>query len=161
MAKSKDKTNVIRILEQKKIEYKDYTYEGDGSLTGEDVANIIGKNRESVFKTLVTEGKSKENYIFVIPVHMELDLKKASEAAGEKNISMVKSKDLLGLTGYVHGGCSPIGMKKIFKTFFHDTIENMDTITFSAGKIGHQVEVKVSDINKVIDYKICDLCNEV
>lgn len=159
MAKSKDKTNVIRILEQKKIEYKDYTYEGDGSLTGEDVANIIGKNRESVFKTLVTEGKSKENYIFVIPVHMELDLKKASEAAGEKNISMVKSKDLLGLTGYVHGGCSPIGMKKIFKTFFHDTIENMDTITFSAGKIGHQVEVKVSDINKVIDYKICDLCN--
>lgn len=161
MAKSKDKTNVIRILEQKKIEYKDYTYEGDGSLTGEDVANIIGKNRESVFKTLVTEGKSKENYIFVIPVHMELDLKKASEAAGEKNISMVKSKDLLGLTGYVHGGCSPIGMKKMFKTFFHDTIENMDTITFSAGKIGHQVEVKVSDINKVIDYKICDLCNEV
>ncbi len=161
MAKSKDKTNVLRILEQKKIEYKDYTYEGDGSLTGEDVANIIGKNRESVFKTLVTEGKSKENYIFVIPVHMELDLKKASEAAGEKNISMVKSKDLLGLTGYVHGGCSPIGMKKMFKTFFHDTIENMDTITFSAGKIGHQVEVKVSDINKVIDYKICDLCNEV
>lgn len=160
MAKAKDKTNVMRILEQKKIDYKAYTYETDGTLTGVDVAVLLGKDKSSVFKTLVTEGKSKEHYVFVIPVHMELDLKKASEAAGEKNISMLKSKDLLGLTGYIHGGCSPIGMKKFFKTFFHQTVDSLDSITFSAGKIGYQVEIKAKDIEKAIDYTKHDVCVE-
>lgn len=160
MAKSKDKTNVMRILDQKKINYTAYSYETDGSLTGVDVAKKLGKDENAVFKTLVTVGKSKNYYVFVIPVHKELDLKKASEAVSEKNISMVKSKDLLPLTGYIHGGCSPIGMKKFFKTVFHDTIKNLETITFSAGKIGYQVELSREDIENVIDYTTWNICVE-
>ena len=158
MTKSKDKTNVMRILDTKKIEYKFYSYEADVSLTGIDVAHKLNKEESTVFKTLVTVGKSKEHYVFVIPVNEELDLKKASKAVSEKNISMVKSKDLLALTGYIHGGCSPIGMKKPFKTVFHDTISNLDTITFSAGKIGYQVELRTEDLSKVIDYSTGDIC---
>ena len=158
MTKSKDKTNVMRILDTKKIEYKFYSYEADVSLTGIDVAHKLNKEESTVFKTLVTVGKSKEHYVFVIPVNEELDLKKASKAVSEKNISMVKSKDLLALTGYIHGGCSPIGMKKPFKTVFNDTISNLDTITFSAGKIGYQVELRTEDLSKVIDYSIGDIC---
>lgn len=158
MAKSKDKTNVMRILDTKKIEYKFYSYEADASLTGIDVAHKLNKEESTVFKTLVTVGKSKEHYVFVIPVNEELDLKKASKAVLEKNISMVKSKDLLALTGYIHGGCSPIGMKRPFRTVFHDTINNLDTITFSAGKIGSQVELRTEDLSKVIDYSTGDIC---
>lgn len=158
MAKSKDKTNVMRILDQKKIEYIPYTYETDGSLTGVDVANLLGKDVEKVFKTLVTVGKSKENYVFVIPVKEELDLKKAAQAVGEKSIAMLKSKDLLGLTGYIHGGCSPIGMKKFFQTTIDVSAEQLETMTFSAGKIGYQVEVKVEDLAKVIEFSFFDLC---
>ncbi|MDD7267529.1 MAG: Cys-tRNA(Pro) deacylase [Lachnospiraceae bacterium] len=158
MAKSKDKTNVMRILDQKKIEYRAYSFDGDGSMTGEDVADILGKPKKTVFKTLVTEGKSKEHYVFVIPVHRELDLKKAGEAAHEKHIAMIKSKDLLGLTGYIHGGCSPIGMKKAFQVFFDQTIEGLESVTFSAGKIGYQVELKVTDLSKVISFTTADLC---
>lgn len=160
MTKSKDKTNVMRILDTKKIEYKFYSYEADASLTGIDVAHKLNKEESTVFKTLVTVGKSKEHYVFVIPVNEELDLKKASKAVSEKNISMVKSKDLLALTGYIHGGCSPIGMKKPFKTVFNDTISNLDTITFSAGKIGYQVELRTEDLSKVIDYSTGDICVE-
>lgn len=158
MTKSKDKTNVMRILDSKKIEYKFYSYEADASHTGIDVAHKLNKEESTVFKTLVTVGKSREHYVFVIPVNKELDLKKASRAVSEKNISMVKSKDLLALTGYIHGGCSPIGMKKTFKTVFHDTISNLDTITFSAGKIGYQVELRTEDLSKVIDYSTGDIC---
>lgn len=160
MTKSKDKTNVMRILDTKRIEYKFYSYEADASLTGIDVAHKLNKEESTVFKTLVTAGKSREHYVFVIPVNKELDLKKASKAVSEKNISMVKSKDLLALTGYIHGGCSPIGMKKPFKTVFHNTISNLDTITFSAGKIGYQVEFKNEDLSKVIDYSTGDICVE-
>lgn len=160
MTKSKDKTNVMRILDTKKIEYQFYSYEADASLTGIDVAHKLNKDENIVFKTLVTVGKSKEHYVFVIPVNEELDLKKASKAVSEKNISMVKSKDLLALTGYIHGGCSPIGMKKPFKTVFHDTISNLDIITFSAGKIGYQVELRIEDLSKVIDYSTGDICVE-
>lgn len=160
MTKSKDKTNVMRILDSKKIEYKFYSYEADASLTGIDVAHKLNKEESTVFKTLVTVGKSREHYVFVIPVNKELDLKKASKAVSEKNISMVKSKDLLALTGYIHGGCSPIGMKKPFKTVFHDTISNLGTITFSAGKIGHQVELRTEDLSKTIDYSTGDICVE-
>ena len=160
MAKSKDKTNVLRILDIKKIDYKFYGYEADATLTGADVAHILNKPENTVFKTLVTVGKSGEHYIFVIPVNKELDLKKASKSVSEKNISMVKSKDLLALTGYIHGGCSPIGMKKPFKTIFHDTVNELDTITFSAGKIGCQVELRTQDLTKAIDFSMANICAE-
>ncbi len=160
MSKSKDKTNVLRILNSKKIDYKFYGYEADATLTGADVAHILNKPENTVFKTLVTVGKSGEHYIFVIPVNKELDLKKASKAVSEKNISMVKSKDLLALTGYIHGGCSPIGMKKPFKTIFHDTVNELDTITFSAGKIGCQVELRTQDLTKAIDFSMANICAE-
>ena len=160
MAKSKDKTNVMRILDSKNLEYKFYSYEADATLTGIDVAHKLNKDENTVFKTLVTVGKSKDHYVFVIPVNKELDLKKASKSVSEKNISMVKSKDLLALTGYIHGGCSPIGMKKSFKTVLHDSASNLDSITFSAGKIGYQVELMVKDISKIIDYSTADICTE-
>lgn len=160
MAKSKDKTNVMRILDSKNVEYKFYSYEADATLTGIDVAHKLNKDENTVFKTLVTVGKSGEHYIFVIPVNKELDLKKASKAVSEKNISMVKSKDLLALTGYIHGGCSPIGMKKPFKTVFHDTVNELDTITFSAGKIGCQVELRTQDLTKAIDFSMANICVE-
>ena len=160
MTKSKDKTNVMRIIDSKNIEYKFYSYEADATLSGIDVAKILNKDENTVFKTLVTVGKSKEHYVFVIPVNKELDLKKASKAVSEKNISMVKSKDLLALTGYIHGGCSPIGMKKPFKTIFHDTVNELDTITFSAGKIGCQVELRTQDLTKAIDFSMANICAE-
>lgn len=160
MAKSKDKTNVMRILDSKNVEYKFYSYEADATLTGIDVAHKLNKDENAVFKTLVTVGKSKEHYVFVIPVNRELDLKKASKSVSEKNISMVKSKDLLALTGYIHGGCSPIGMKKSFKTVLHDSASNLDSITFSAGKIGYQVEIDINDISKIIVYSTADICME-
>lgn len=160
MAKSKDKTNVLRILDSKKIDYKFYGYEADATLTGADVAHILNKPENTVFKTLVTVGKSGEHYVFVIPVNKELDLKKASKSVSEKNISMLKSKDLLSLTGYIHGGCSPIGMKKTFKIVFHDTVNELDTITFSAGKIGYQVELNTQDLPKAIDFRMANICVE-
>ena len=116
MAKDKDKTNVMRVLDSKKIEYKSHTYEADATLTGEQIAGILGEDVSHVFKTLVTVGKTGEHYVFVIPVSEELDLKKAAKAAGEKSIDMIKQKELLPLTGYVHGGCSPVSMKKQFKS---------------------------------------------
>lgn len=155
--KNKEKTNAMRLLEKKKIEYKSYTYEGDGQMTGEDVASLLGQNPFQVFKTLVTAGKSGQNYVFVIPVCSELDLKKAAICAGEKKIEMVRSKDLLGLTGYIHGGCSPVGMKKYFPTYIDGSAEQFETIIFSGGRIGFQVEVNVSDLKKVIPYEFAYL----
>lgn len=154
-----DKTNVMRILDQKKIQYTVHDYSQSGMVAGEDVAQVLGENPEEVFKTLVTVGKSKQNYVFLVPVCKELDLKKAATAVGEKNIEMIKSKDLLGLTGYIHGGCSPIGMKKVFPTVIDLSAQTKDKIFFSAGKIGYQVEINVCDIEKVIKYKFFDICN--
>ena len=158
MAKT-EKTNVMRMLDQKKIEYAVHDYTASGMVAGEDVASVLGEKPEEVFKTLVTVGKSKQNYVFLVPVCKELNLKKAASAVGEKNIEMIKSKDLLGLTGYIHGGCSPIGMKKLFTTVIDSSAENMDKIFFSAGKIGYQVEVAVKDIEKIIKYKFFDICD--
>lgn len=124
------------------------------------LAAVLNENPEQAFKTLVTVGKTGKNYVFVVPVNKELDLKKAAKAVGEKSIEMIKSKELLPLTGYVHGGCSPIGMKKFFPTTFHKTAEDFETIMFSAGKIGHQVEVKLSDVDKVIRYQIADIVTD-
>lgn len=152
-----EKTNVMRILEQKKVAYKSYCYVDTDAISGIDVAKVLNQNPKQVFKTLVTVGKTNEHFVFVIPVEKELDLKKAASAVKQKNIEMVKSKDLLPLTGYIHGGCSPIGMKKMLVTVIDETAKNFDTIIFSAGKIGYQVEVKNSDLEKVIKINYANL----
>ena len=126
-------------------------------MSGTEVASVLKQNPKQVFKTLVTVGKSNKNYVFVVPVEKELDLKKVSAAVGEKKIEMIKSKELLELTGYIHGGCSPIGMKKFFTTVIDKSAENFDTIIFSAGKIGYQVEVSLNDLSKVIRFSLFDL----
>ena len=159
MAKKQEKTNAMRLLDQKKIEYIIHDYSESSAIAGEDVAAVLGENPDQVFKTLVTVGRSKQNYVFLVPVCKELDLKKAANAVGEKNIEMIKSKELLPLTGYIHGGCSPVGMKKVFPTVIDASAKNFEKIFFSAGKIGYQVEIKVSDIEKIIKYTFNDICN--
>ena len=144
--KKEEKTNVMRVLDGKKISYESHTYEADPTLSGEDIANILGEEPEKVFKTLVTQGKSGAYYVFAVPVKEELDLKKAAKAAGEKAVAMIKQKELLPLTGYVHGGCSPIGMKKQFRTFIHATATNYEKIFVSAGKVGIQIELSPDDL---------------
>lgn len=158
MKKSKEeKTNVMRLLEQKKIPYQAHCYVDTGAVNGMEVASILGQDPAQVFKTLVTVGKTGGHYVFVLPVEAELDLKKAAAAVGEKSIEMLKSKDLLGLTGYVHGGCSPIGMKKVFPTVVHETAAEYETIFFSGGKIGYQVQVSLQDLEKMIPLETADL----
>lgn len=152
-----EKTNVMRILDKNKINYKEYTYSAEEAISGVEVAKVLNQNQEMVFKTLVTIGKSKQYYVFMIPVGEELDLKKAAKEVSEKSIEMVKSKDLLGLTGYIHGGCSPIGMKKLFKTTIHKSAENFETIIFSGGKIGYQVELRLEDLKKIIPVNVGDI----
>lgn len=158
MAKSEEKTNVMRVLDSKKVKYNKCTYENGETLTGLEIATRLGENPDKVFKTLVTYGsRTKQHYVFVIPVGEELDLKKAAKAVNEKSIEMIKQKELLPLTGYIHGGCSPIGMKKLFRTTVHKTAEQFDTIFFSGGKIGFQVEVAPKDLEKVISVEYADL----
>lgn len=147
----------MRLLDQKKIPYQHYSYVGTGAISGVEVANVLNQDITHVFKTLVTTSKSKRNYVFMIPVAEELDLKKAAKAVGEKSIEMIKSKDLLSLTGYIHGGCSPIGMKKQFETVIDKTALNHETIIFSGGKIGYQVELSLDSLKRVIPYKIEDI----
>ena len=155
--KEKEKTNVMRILEQKRIPYTPHFYEADSSLTGTEIAGILEEKPECVFKTLVTVGKTGRNYVFIIPVAEELNLKKAATAAGEKAVSMLPQKQLLPLTGYVHGGCSPVGMKKPFPTFLHDTAARMERIFVSAGKVGCQAELSPEDLRKLTGLQYADL----
>ena len=157
MEKAKEKTNVMRILDQKKVPYRHYCYADTAAISGVEVAEVLGQNPAQVFKTLVTEAGKGGHYVFVIPVAEELDLKKAAKAVGEKSIAMLKAKELLPLTGYIHGGCSPIGMKKQFTTVIDQTAEQFETIIFSAGKIGYQVEVSPSDLAKVIRFTFADI----
>ena len=157
MMKKEEKTNVMRVLDGKKISYESHSYEPDATMTGEEIAEILGEAPEKVFKTLVTQGKSGAYYVFVIPVQTELDLKKAAKAAGEKAVSMIKQKELLPLTGYVHGGCSPIGMKKQFPTYIHETATGYDHIFVSAGKVGFQIELAPTDLINAVNIKTADL----
>ena len=152
-----EKTNVMRILDQKKINYNTYSYIDTDAISGMEVAEVLGQNPNQVFKTLVTVSGKNINYVFVVPVNKELDLKKAAKVVGEKSIEMIKSKELLPLTGYIHGGCSPIGMKKMFKTVIDESCKNFETIIFSGGKIGYQVELKLEDIEKVIRVEYNDV----
>ena len=154
MAKNNDKTNVMRILDQKKITYISHNYLDTGAVSGTEVAEALGEDPEMVFKTLVTVGKSKTNYVFVVPVNKELNLKKAAQSVGEKSIEMIKSKELLPLTGYIHGGCSPIGMKKQFRTVIDKSAAEKERIIFSGGKIGYQVEMMLKDLEKVIRFQL-------
>ena len=158
MAKKKEeKTNVMRVLEQKSIPYTAHTYPEDGPVDGVSVANYLHQDVEQVFKTLVTKAASGNYYVFDIPVAENLDLKKAARAVGEKSIAMIPQKELLPLTGYIHGGCSPVGMKKQFPTVFHETVILFDTICVSAGKIGAQVELAPGDLMALLDASAADI----
>lgn len=151
------KTNVMRMLDKAKVNYKHYTYAETDAVSGIEVATVLKQNPLQVFKTLVTVAKSGQHYVFLIPVEKELDLKKAAHAVDEKSVEMLKSKDLLPLTGYIHGGCSPIGMKKFFNTTIDSSAQNFDTIIFSAGKIGYQVEMSLEELKKVIKFELKEL----
>ncbi len=152
------KTNAMRILESSNIEFEQIEYSiEDGKTDGISVADKIGKPRETVFKTLVTLGADKELYVFVIPVEFELDLKKAAKASSQKNIQMLPLKDLTKNTGYVHGGCSPVGMKKSFKTFIDETASLNQYIIVSAGMVGLQMKLALDDLAKTVNAELCDL----
>ncbi|MCM1130298.1 MAG: Cys-tRNA(Pro) deacylase [Roseburia sp.] len=154
-----EKTNVMRILDQKKIPYEafEYPHEKGVCVEGVKVAKILGQNKEEVFKTLVAIGHSKHYYVFVIPVAEELDLKKAAKAVKEKSVELIPVKDLLGITGYIRGGCSPIGMKKQFTTILHNSVQSLENIIFSAGKIGYQVKLNPMDLAKIIRIEFSDI----
>ena len=163
MAKNKEeKTNVMRVLEQKTIAYTAHTYphEEGVAVDGVTVARSMGFDPASVFKTLVARGAKGQFYVFDVPVAANLDLKKAAKAVGEKSIEMIHQKELLPLTGYVHGGCSPVGMKKLFPTVFHETAENLETMIVSAGKIGYQVELAPHDLAALVRAKFADIIVE-
>lgn len=149
-----DKTNVMRVLEQHKIAYTAHEYpHGKEAVDGVSVAQLLGQNVNQVFKTLVARGKSGGYHVFVIPVAQELDLKKAAKAAGEKSVELVHVKELLGLTGYVRGGCSPVGMKKAFPTVFDASVQDIPTVIVSAGKIGYQIECAPADLLALVRAK--------
>lgn len=156
--KNSDKTNVMRILDQKKIAYLSHSYEPDASMSGTEIAELLNENADRVFKTLVTCGKSGQYYVFVVPVKEELDLKKAAKAVGEKAVSMIRQKELLPLTGYVHGGCSPIGMKKPFPTCIHETAGQYEKMLVSAGKVGFQIELAPKDLAGAAGASFADIC---
>lgn len=152
------KTNAMRILDKKNIAYELFTYENkDGKIDGVSVAEKIGKDPKSVFKTLVAQGTSKNLYVFIIPVEEELDLKKTAKVAGEKKIEMIPVKDIQKWTGYIRGGCSPVGMRKAYPTFIHESANSLETIVVSGGKIGLQMELKTGDLQSATEAVIVDL----
>lgn len=158
MAKEKiEKTNAMRILDQKKVAYREHVLGIDDAVSGVEAAALLGVDPSLVFKTLVTVGKSLEHYVFVVPVACELDLKKAAACVNEKSVEMVKSKDLLPLTGYVHGGCSPIGMKKFFKTTIDESAQKVPRMYFSGGRIGFQIETTLDELKKAIPFRLADI----
>ena len=158
---AEQKTNVMRVLEQKKIKYTAHEYaHGDGAVDGVTVAALTGIPVEKVFKTLVTRGASKTVYVFVVPVACELDLKKAAKSVGEKSVAMIHVSEINALTGYVRGGCSPIGMKKQYKTFIDISAQDKPTVMVSAGKIGYQVELDPNDLASLVRAKFADLVSE-
>ncbi len=157
MKNKEEKTNAIRLLEQKKLAFKVHDYTQTGALSGMEVAASLFENPDKVFKTLVTVGKSGGHFVFLVPVNRELDLKKAAKAVGEKSIDMIKAKELLPLTGYVHGGCSPIGMKKFFPTIIDESAAAFSEIFFSGGQIGFQIETSLQELEKIIPFRLSDI----
>ncbi len=157
--KKNEKTNVMRLLDKYKVSYQSHFYTDTGAVSGLEVAKVLNEDPSQVFKTLVTVGKSGQHYVFVVPVGRELDLKKAAEAVGEKKIEMIHAKELLPLTGYIHGGCSPVGMKKRFPTIIDASSSSKETIMVSGGKIGCQVELALQELKKAIPFELADLCS--
>lgn len=158
MAKEKiEKTNAMRLLDAKKAMYEEHILPVEEAVSGVEAAALLGVDEKYVYKTLVTVGKSLEHYVFVIPVAAELNLKKAAKVVGEKSVERLKSKDLLALTGYVHGGCSPVGMKKFFKTTIDESAKDIDRIYFSGGKIGYQIETTLKELEKAIRFTLADV----
>ena len=156
--KKQQKTNAMRILDAKKIEYNMHTYEvDDNHIDGISVAQKLNQDENMVFKTLVAQGASKNFYVFVIPVAESLDMKKAAKAAGEKNVEMIHVKDINKVTGYIRGGCSPVGMKKLYPTFVHESGQGLEVIIVSGGKIGFQIELNPEDLQKIINFKYADI----
>lgn len=151
------KTNALREIEAAGLDHRFITFDCEEALSGVDVAATLGEDPDRVFKTLVTQGKSGEHYVFMIPVACELDLKKAAATVDEKSIAMIKAKELLPLTGYIHGGCSPVGMKAKFRTCIDETAQLYDTIMFSGGRIGCQVEMAPDDLDALVDLTFADL----
>lgn len=156
-----DKTLVMKILDQKKINYKIHDYINSNLVDAVSVANFLNENPSKVFKTLVTVGKSKNHYVFLVPSNKTLDLKKASKVVDEKNIELIHQKELLPLTGYIHGGCSPIGMKKTFPTVIDSSAASFDTIFISGGKIGYQIEINPNDLIPLIKGKLFDISKDM
>ena len=156
-----DKTLVMKILDQKKINYKIHDYINSNLVDAVSVANFLNENPSKVFKTLVTVGKSKNHYVFLVPSNKTLDLKKASKVVDEKNIELIHQKELLSLTGYIHGGCSPIGMKKTFPTVIDSSAASFDTIFISGGKIGYQIEINPNDLIPLIKGKLFDISKDM
>lgn len=154
------KTNAMRILDSNKIKYQEIEYDASEGLSGLDVAMNTGENPLNVYKTLVTESKDKEHYVFVVPATKELDLKKAANVSNEKKIDMILQKELLPLTGYIHGGCSPVGMKKLFKTFVDESAKDKEYIFVSGGKVGTQVKINPDDLIKVINADYADISKD-
>ena len=148
------KTNVMRILDSKNIKYEFFEYEQNPKLSGNDIVKMLNENPEATFKTLITQAKSKEYYAFLVPVNAELDLKKAASLVGEKNLEMIPQKDLLKVTGYVHGGCSPIGLKKDYQVSIDENCLNFDYIIFSCGHLGTQAKLKTDDFIDFVKPKI-------
>ena len=155
-----EKTNVMRILDKEHIKYQAYDYTKLNVISGMDVAASLGEDFNHVFKTLVTVAKSGNHYVFVLPVNKELDLKKCAKAVNEKSIAMELSKNLLALNVYIHGGCSPFGMKKQFKTIIARESQGLETIIVSGGKIGYQIEINLEDLKRIINYELIDICEE-
>ena len=151
------KTNALRAIEAAGVDHRFITFDCDGALSGVEVAALLGEDPDRVFKTLVTRGKSGEHYVFMVPVACELDLKKAASVVDEKAVAMIKSKELLPLTGYIHGGCSPIGMKTAFKTAIDETAQLYDAILFSGGRIGCQIEMAPDDLDALVGIEYADL----
>ena len=151
-----EKTNALRLLDAQGETYLTHTYDPD-TTDGESVAHLLGQPADQVFKTLVTVAPSRRNYVFVVPVNCTLNLKKAARTAQEKSIAMIPQKELLPLTGYIHGGCSPLGMKKLFPTFIHETAQLFDTICVSAGRRGFQMEVNPETILRMTGAQYADL----
>lgn len=157
MKRKEEKTNAMRELEQKKIVFKTHSYVNTSAISGMEVASVLNEDPNYVFKTLVTIGKSGNHFVFLVPVNKELNLKKAAKTVGEKSISMVKQAELLPLTGYIHGGCSPVGMKKLFKTVIDESASSYDKIIFSGGKIGYQIETTLSELKKAVPFILGDI----
>lgn len=156
------KTNAMRILDKEKIDYTMMTYDADdGKIDGISVAHKIGREAGVVYKTLISQGSSKSYYVFVIPVEAELDLKKAAKAVGEKKIEMIPVKDILAISGYIRGGCSPIGMKKPFPTYIENQAQSLDTIIVSGGQIGVQIELNVEDLVKATKARFADVIKQI